>query len=273
MKKNDYKEFNKRYDKFKNNNLPTPFYDEERLTLEYVWYNDELSFYQKKSKKIDELELKRNVDSSIEYALGDIANINLYYPFNTKLIHIVNENGKDFIKTTIGHSHAHSFSEVIRELYDAPESFSIEKEDYKYYSEQELKYLRKIQKYLLFIDLKDKIKRKDIKRYRNKKQKKYGNSFIRSFPNDSLDEFISGKRNYVVINSEYIDIYKDYEDLTNRKERNLFTDLDDNIKLFIEYTYLEKKLYKDIKNNIKFDNLKDNDQVVIKYFKVLEIFD
>lgn len=26
----------KRYDKFKKNNLPTPFWDDERLTLEYV---------------------------------------------------------------------------------------------------------------------------------------------------------------------------------------------------------------------------------------------
>ena len=29
-------DFNSRYDKFKENNLPTPFWDEERQTLEYV---------------------------------------------------------------------------------------------------------------------------------------------------------------------------------------------------------------------------------------------
>ena len=38
MKEGDYKEFIKRYDQFKKNNLPTPFWDEERQTLEYVYF-------------------------------------------------------------------------------------------------------------------------------------------------------------------------------------------------------------------------------------------
>lgn len=38
MKKRKYNEFMKRYDKFKNNNLPTPFWYNERKTLEYVKY-------------------------------------------------------------------------------------------------------------------------------------------------------------------------------------------------------------------------------------------
>lgn len=38
QKKFDYEEFNKRYDKFNKNNLLTPFWDEERQTLEYVYF-------------------------------------------------------------------------------------------------------------------------------------------------------------------------------------------------------------------------------------------
>ena len=34
------KEFNKRYDKYQKNNLPTPFWDNTRETLEYVYYNN-----------------------------------------------------------------------------------------------------------------------------------------------------------------------------------------------------------------------------------------
>ena len=39
MTKFDYKAFNLRYEKFKKNNLPTPFWDKERQVLEYVFYD------------------------------------------------------------------------------------------------------------------------------------------------------------------------------------------------------------------------------------------
>ena len=37
MEKFDYNEFNKRYDKFKKNNLLTPFYDNERLMNMFIF--------------------------------------------------------------------------------------------------------------------------------------------------------------------------------------------------------------------------------------------
>ena len=40
MKKFEYNEFVKRYNKFKKNNLPTPFWDSERQTLEYVYFDN-----------------------------------------------------------------------------------------------------------------------------------------------------------------------------------------------------------------------------------------
>ena len=39
------KEFYKRYDKFKKNNLPTPFWDEKRQTLEYVCLGNKNTIY------------------------------------------------------------------------------------------------------------------------------------------------------------------------------------------------------------------------------------
>ena len=41
MKKHEFIEFEKRYEKFQKNNLPTPFFDDERQTFEY----DSISTY------------------------------------------------------------------------------------------------------------------------------------------------------------------------------------------------------------------------------------
>ena len=79
------------------------------------------------------------------------------------------ENGKYIKKSVVGHSHAHSFEEVVSALYSSPESFSIAKDEEQYYSKQELEYLRRVQKYLLFIGMKDLEKQKvPVSRYRNK---------------------------------------------------------------------------------------------------------
>lgn len=50
MNKNQTKEFLKRYDKFKKNNLPTPFCDDERQIFEYVSFDLELDYYNNKRK-------------------------------------------------------------------------------------------------------------------------------------------------------------------------------------------------------------------------------
>lgn len=42
--------------------------------------------------------------------------------------------------------------------------------------------------------------------------------------------------------------------------------------MFVEFTYEEVKLYKDIKNIYKRNDLKDNDKIIVVYFKILEIF-
>ena len=49
MKKHEFIEFEKRYEKFKKNNLPTPFFDDERQTFEYVYYSNHI--FNKNSQK------------------------------------------------------------------------------------------------------------------------------------------------------------------------------------------------------------------------------
>ena len=264
MKKKQLKEFLKRYDKFKNNNLPTPFWDDERQTFEYVWFNPEIS-----SLYYDDENLP-SIQSSITDAMGDIACTGLYYPYSCNHFVCEEEDNREVIKKCYGHTHGHSFDEVVRDLYNFPESFKITKKDEEYYSHQELRYLKLVQKYLLFIGLTDLNKPNySAKRYQNKRQKKYGMAYINFFPKKSIDDFIKGKRDFVVI-KDNIKIYEQVKFDPSVKQIELIADEDGNNRLFIEYTGFKIVRYKDIKINYKSDELKDNDKVVIKYFKILE---
>lgn len=59
-------------------------------------------------------------------------------------------------------SHCHSFDEIVRCVYEYPESFRIPKDCLKEYSEQELRCLKKMQSYLKVIGLKDEKKSPEI---------------------------------------------------------------------------------------------------------------
>ena len=155
MNKFDYETFNKRYDKFKNNNLPTPFWDQERQTFEYVYFDNDT----------DDKSISLQININLSKALEDICHVGLYYSFSTRNL----ESNEDNY-----HNHAHSFEEVVRTLYNFPESFNIAQDEEQFYSKQELDYLKKIQSYLLLIGLKD-IETVDIpfERYQNKNRSKY----------------------------------------------------------------------------------------------------
>ena len=133
----DYKSFAKRYHKYKDCNLPVPFWDEERQVKEYVYYEDR-----------EDLEdwKKYNVSESIFESLSDIAFTGLYYSFTCGGY---TEKDSKFIKK-VEHNHAHSFEEVVKCLYDYPETFNISTEEEEFYSKQELKYLRRVQKSFLW---------------------------------------------------------------------------------------------------------------------------
>ena len=264
MNKREYKKFCKRYDKFINNNLPTPFWDDERQVQEYVYFYNGKSFFNMEIAK-DEL----NVYSNLSDALGDIAFTSFYYPFTDSHIKCwKDEKGKIIREVVTEHSHSHSFEGVVESLYYSPETFNISKDEESYYSKQELEYLRRVQKYLLFIGMKDITLKKDSKRYSNAKHSKYENVLIYEFSDFTLNKIINGERDFRVI--------KWFPEYTNRiykpKEyQALVVDKDDNFKMFIEFTNEEVKLYKDIKKLCD-NNFNDNDKVILIHFKILEVF-
>lgn len=275
MNKKQTKEFFKRYDKFKKNNLPTPFWDDERQTFEYVSFDSKLDYFNNIIKKENEdFDRKLNVERNIVEALGDIADINFYYSYTCGYFteEKIDEDNYN-LKLVKGHTHSHYFEDVVKDLYNFPESFNISKDEEKYYSEQQLKYLRRIQKYLIFIGLKDIDSIKpSIKRYRNEKQKKYGSAYIREYKDKTINDILLGKIYFFVIIPDNINIYEEYEEFSNHDKKELIVDKDDNFKLFIEHTCREIKSYKEIKNNYSNKKLKDSDKVVVEYFKVLEVF-
>ena len=103
----EYKEFAKRYEKFKNCNLPVRYWDEERQTLEYVYFEN---------KEESEEWRNYNISDSLFYSLSNIAFTGLYYSFNCG--GYIEENG-EWVKK-VEHNHAHSFEEVVQCLYDYP---------------------------------------------------------------------------------------------------------------------------------------------------------
>lgn len=250
MNNDEYELFSKRYDKFIKYNLPYPFYDIERQTLEYVYKTKDYDF---DNKKTDEYV---QVSDTLEYALDDIAGESLYFPYNTKLYSDDNEN-------KIGHSHAHSFEEVITEMYNFPESFSIDDEDQEYYSKQELRYLFRVQNYLLSIGLKDNDKNKD--RYFNEIRETHIGEFFHTVSDDALNAIENGSINYIV--RRYRKEFPRTEGYLIGKKL-LLRNIDGVLKYKIEFTGLELKPYSEVKNLFKLDVL-DDDLVEVQYFNII----
>jgi len=254
-------EFNKRYDKFKKNNLPTPFWDEERQTFEYVYFDSN-------GDHGDGLRVRNNLYNAFEEFITD----GFYYPFNYHFYETwYDEKTKKWCASEhVGHSHEHDFDLVIKAVYDSPESFSIDSEDEYYYSEQELNYLKKLQSYLLFIGLKDcGYGKVPVSRYRNKKKKKYEKAYVIERPDKILKNILECGINYTCYaKGEYSIAPYEYKKGECQK---LIMDKQYNVIMFIEYYKRDEKTYKDIKKYYKFD-LKDDDKVIVEYFKVLERF-
>lgn len=270
MTKKEYNEWLKQYYKFKNNNLPTPYWNEGN-NFEYVHVNKSNS-----KDDPDDFHSTLEINSSLIYALGDVTGAGLYYPFTTKALWSEIEDGKEIIKTKIVRScdgaHAHSFEEVVKDLYDFPESFKIEKEDEEFYSKQELKYLRIIQNYLLFIGLKDLDRIKPpVSRYRNKLRKKYEKAYTRTFNDSMIDDAVSGKKLYYVKDTYITD--KETKTYEPGEYTALVFDEEQKIRMYIEYTKTEWMPYKEAKAKYPDENFNDDEMVSIRHFKVLEVFD
>jgi hypothetical protein len=245
MKKFDYQTFNKRYDKFKKNNLPTPFWDQERQVLEYVYYeNDHLS-----------------VCNSLADSFLD--RFSLFYPFNCVVVTI------DGVRK-IGYCHEHTFEAVVRDLYYHPVSFRISKKDEVYYTKRELSYLKVLKNYLLFIGLRDIEDNNKVSRYRNKLEKKYRKALILQVDNREINNIIKGKKTFFAVKkNKYNKVIRQYK---KGELQYLVIDSKYNFRLLIEYVEKKKQKYKEIKKQVKISNTKDDEDVMVNYFKVIEIY-
>lgn len=262
---NNELDFYKRYERFKSHSLPTPVWDEERKILEYVYYDN--SVLEAEGESVD---TGVRVDTNIVESLGDIIYMNLFYTFTSK--YFTKDSESSEYKTEIGKSHAHSFQEVVRNLYDFPESFRITKEDVSCYSRQQLEYLRRLQKYLTFLGLKDIESYKiNQERYQNVLQHRYNKAFIYEYSLESIQDFKSHKRNFIV--NEYNERYHsegekevDYYALITDEKSNFHLYVHFNLRKIVDYKSI-KEVYTDPTNT-----LKDEDRVVITYFDILDTF-
>ena len=245
----DYKSFNKRYEKFRKNNLPTPFWDRERQVLEYVFYDE--------SKRNKGYNICNNLTDSFS------GKVDLYYPFNS--IIITKEGGKK-----VGHRHEHTFESVVRDLYDYPVSFNIPKKDQDFYSKQELTYLKILKNYLLLVGLTDIPDNVRISRFRNKLVKKYQNCIIIHADNREINDIIKGKRVFFAVKKDKYN--KELKKYSKGELQYLIVDNKNNFRLLIEYVEKKQEKYHDVKKQIKISKIKDTDDVMVYYFKTLEIF-
>ena len=156
-------------------------------------------------------------------------------------------------------------------MYAFPETFKVTFDDEKYYSKQELDYLRRVQKYLLFIGLRD----EDIPKYDNDGNKivdysrfntKYSKCKIIACNDSVIEKINSGVKNYFVIVTEYPELYKDEDCLDTEA---LIVNTFDDFKFHIKYRYYKKFLYKDMQELCDLENLKDDDVVIVEYFDVI----
>lgn len=247
--------YNEYYKKFEKNNLPTPFWDKERDTLEYVFYDD--------GRPI--------VSSNLCYSLEHITCAGFYYSYSCRHLTSRLEDNKWVYEVVDGHLHAHAFEEVVRDLYEYPEHFRISKEEEEFYSKQELQYLKNVQKYLLFIGVKDNLSpHKSMKRYRNPLQNKYKNIFVKHLSNEKMEDILNKKIDFLVYH--YNEEFSKDEDYKPGEHRSLLADDNGDIKLLVEYTKARIKEYKDIKNLYTIKEAKDNEKVVVETIRIIEDF-
>lgn len=133
---------NKRYKKFKNCNLPYPFYDKKRNIFEWVKYS-----------KTNNYETSNNLLDTFSNA----NTLGMIYHYKIKFYNYKNNRYEYNI------NHCHSFDELLCELYRYPESFEIPNEYIDEYSIQELNYIKSMKNYFKLIDLKDETYNKKLK--------------------------------------------------------------------------------------------------------------
>lgn len=241
----------------------------------------EVSYYENFGKSNETIKTRVENVWSLYEGLSDVINFGFYYSFNTRLL-LRTSDGKD--STKIGHSHAHSFDEVIREVYYNPESFSIDEEDYELYSKQELLFLHRLQNFLRVAGIKDLDfvdKDSEIKRARSERVKELLDYKQCRFK--KADEVIEGKINKLIVpfvsdkflgDTKYIvvSVEGDYKGIVSvKKEKIKFIDIS---KYDIDYKMLGYESMDDYIESIreKIGDYYDKDYVIVERYKVEEIF-
>ncbi len=100
---------NKRYKKFKNCSIPYPFYDDKRNTFEWVAYYKDIKQYDIRGSLVD--------------AIGVSTSSGIIYHYRAKFFG--RETPDQEPNYHFGVSHCRNFDEVVKELYDYPETFEI----------------------------------------------------------------------------------------------------------------------------------------------------
>ena len=103
--------------------------------------------------------------------------------------------------------------------------------------------MKRVQKYLLFIGMKDNDFKSKNTRYRNKLHKKYGHAIIHKYPKKTINDILLGKCNFRVTEWYDSSIYdKDIDPFDA-----LIIDDDYDFRLYVKYVHWEVKKYKEIK--------------------------
>lgn len=115
-----------------------------------------------------------NEYNELSEAFSDIIKLNFSY--NYEITYKYYDAEDDTLKSEIIQGHCHTFNELVKVLYDYPESFKIPKNFLEDYSLKEINYLKRLQNYLLLINLKDKTDSKENinlqKKYKNNSNNK-----------------------------------------------------------------------------------------------------
>lgn len=221
---------NKRYKKIKSCNLPYPFWNKKRQTFEWVRYSKDYKCY--------------CVEPSLVYSIGEVARTGVTYHYKAKLY------GREFPTQTIKYrlmvNHCHSFEEVVKALYDYPETFSVPDEFLDEYSKQELSYIKDIKNYLLLIGL------KDIKESKERKllDEKWDIIYNKKHKNikDRIFMMTYSKRWKKLEREEYLERYSNpkvlefssdrHLDLNNENIANAIINGEKNYKISVKYSFL-----------------------------------
>lgn len=223
---------NKRYKKFKNCSLPYPFWDKRRDTFEWVYY-DELK------------QCGYDIQNSLFEALGNVSSSGLTYHYEALMYGRKDSEQKE-AKYQMLESHCHSFDEVVRCVYEYPESFRIPKEYLQEYSEQELRCLRKMQSYLKAIGLKDEKESQEIANL-NKKWEEIDNKKKKTL-NDMIFLLRYSKKWEQQREKEKLKRYSNEKSLLYSSYRLLYTEKNE-----ITEAYLSGKKDYILKRNYSFD--------------------